>query len=231
MYIMQHHQARVLYSMLREASTENIQYLKDATIFHCMHYCAQAVDPDLSGPMVHHHVIRDIENYSWSVQSETDPLIVIDMIRHIANDCYMGANRDPRYHRDWGERKQILLKTTKMIYSIFCLGFADICCTMKGGLSIIDPNASALAQILNINWSRTSNPRIQVEKYPRLLNWVDQTCDNWEEGLESICDVYRRAAYSRVVYNEIPGWEYYKQTYPVMCMTQPGWEEDVDSFM
>jgi hypothetical protein len=80
-----------------------------------------------------------------------------------------------------GERTRRLMTSMMMLYHVYCLGFVDLCCTMKGDPSIIDPNVHAPSQILDIEHS--------VLKYKRLSCWVTQSCVDWKHALNEISEL------------------------------------------
>ena len=214
--------------MLHKASTTHLAYLKNAVTLYLTQYCADALNPTLTGRMPHADDMSHITNLLYVLQHEVDTFEFLSHVREIADYCKYVLYPDPLYHHeDWGERRQILLKSVELMYYVFCIGFADICCTMNGNPSIIDENRNALQHLMEIHLTDSSWRHVVLKRYPRLFEWINLSFLDWVNGLEEIYPVFTRAQYSPVVQFQDPGWQTYEETYPVMCMTLPQWEGEV----
>jgi len=69
------------------------------------------------------------------------------------------------------------LESTRMLYLVYVLGFVDMCCTMDGGSSIIYQDVHVEPQLRVIDE--------HINHYPKLLDWVQESIEDWEWGEET----------------------------------------------
>ena len=167
-------------------------YLKAAAIRCCTSFRVAATSPNFTDPVLELGYIEMLMDYEIALQSQTDPLHVIDTILKIVDWCRNSLNFDLLYHPDLGHRKEVLMIHTSMIYDVFCLGFCNMACTMNNQLSIIDDNMTISDQIIKIKQSPRTIRQDTVAQYPELLAWVKLCGVNWVTGLNRMLDTIHK---------------------------------------
>ena len=168
------------------SEADHTNYLKVAATEWCTSFITDAESSKFRDPMVDSECMKGIREDLITLNSETYPIQVIDIIRFIVEMCYHSVTRDPLYHPDLGQRKVWLLRHISMIYDVFCLGFADMCCTMNDERSIIDESQTVVEQIAEFKQARGTIRTDIVAKYPEVLSWVKLCGRNWVQGFEYI---------------------------------------------
>jgi hypothetical protein len=156
------------------ASTTHMQYLKDSAMIPLNRVCRDALDPKFGHVTMDASNVLEIRKIGEMMMSTDNLFDLLDLIRE-------SVLRYVRMDFEDGERTRRFMTSMMMLYHVYCLGFVDVCCTMNGDPSVIDPNSHAPSQILDIEHS--------VLKYTRLSHWVTQSCVDWKKALNEISEV------------------------------------------
>jgi hypothetical protein len=164
---------------LEQTSQANLYFLVVTATCEVENFCKLAVSPDFPGAMPDLPSIDTLGNLRWKMLRASKSFELLDLVRHttiymceIANKC----------NRDGGSQCRVdyMMTVAGELYKVFVLGFADICCTMDGGDTLID---QGLRRFDQIGFPSTEKA---ISKYPHLSDWV-KLCngENWKRGMDA----------------------------------------------
>ena len=169
-------------------SDSSMQYLKDATVEHLQCFCKNASDPELSGLLVDDAIVFAIHNTCECIQTENDPLKLLQIIHRVVTVYPMYSDIDgPEPTTEHLQRKRVMLNNLKTIYFLFCLGFTEICVRMECDMSILNQDTVTNPELM------FTNKWLPADLCPRLSSWLEKSGSKWMEGMVEISDVYSKA--------------------------------------
>jgi hypothetical protein len=164
---------------LEQPSTVNLYFLVVTATCAVEDFCKNALNPEQGGRIPDVPSIDKLGNMKWKMLHASKSFELLDLIRkttiymcEIADEC----------KRNGGSQRRVdsMMTVAEELYKVFVLGFADICCTMDGGDTLID---QGLRRFDQIGLPCTEKA---IAKYPHLSDWVKLcNCEKWEEGMDA----------------------------------------------
>ena len=84
-----------------------------------------------------------------------------------------------------------LIRSNRDLYYVYVVGFVDICITMDGGNTKIDQMCEVELQVKGIT--------NRIKQYPHMLNWVETSIEDWDEGLEMCIAIQQNPKYNGMI--------------------------------
>ena len=166
---------RILYK-LSEPSDVNSQYLLRGAcieikelIAGALTLCKRSGEVDMDYMNIIERVRRLLKKMLDEAVIDTDPRVIVCRIPGILNNLMAIA-----HSVDEEELPPHFLASARNLYHTYVLGVVDICCTMDGGSTVIDQNYNVEPQLYHM--------ARRIDKYPHLLDWVQQSTQDWERG-------------------------------------------------
>jgi hypothetical protein len=166
---------------LEKPSTLNLYFLIVKAIRVIEKFCETAVNPELPGAMPDIASIDVLRDKKSLIVAASNSLTLLGIIRsatthmrQIVDTCKrLGVRREC-------DRVACMMLDVPLLYKVFVLGFADICCTMDGGDTLINQEFILLDQN---DWPCMYKA---ISKYPHLSDWV-KLCngEKWENGMDA----------------------------------------------
>ena len=118
--------------------------------------------------------------------NSTSPFMLLNSISTVVSEMKLVMEA---LHKVWDIKN--LIRSNRDLYYVYVVGFVDICITMDGGNTKIDQMCEVELQVNGIT--------NHIKKYPHLLDWVETSIEDWEEGLEMCIALQKNQKYNGMI--------------------------------
>ena len=166
---------------------EIMQYILHEACRHIEDFCNDTLSFYTSeSPVDTMRYTMGIRNARDKIVNSTSPFMLLNRISTVASEMKLVTEA---LHKV-GDIKN-LIRSNRDLYYVYVVGFVDICITMDGGNTKIDQVREVELQVKGIT--------NHIKQYPHLLDWVETSIENWEEGLEMCISLQKNQKYNGMI--------------------------------